>query len=146
MLKAFGHILVLCALLSVVAVVVLQLYNKSNYFTDLPRVSVSKSIKEDLEVLLDEQSQDWFAGEQAGEQATNTTLEPCPDDPPDLIGPFSVEFGHTRTWNEVRRKINAPLQEGGRHKPANCASKHKVTTSLEQGFTDWKGDRKESEL
>lgn len=139
MLKAFSHILVLCVLLSMVTVVVLLFYNKSRYFSDLPRAdilknttgSVSKSIKEDLDGLLDKQIQDLIAFKQKGEQATNTTLGPCPDEPPDLIGPFSVDFGHTRTWNEVRKKVSAPLRDGGRHKPIDCVSKHKVTTFLE---------------
>lgn len=154
MLKVFSYILVLCALLSVVTVVGLLFYNKSNYFADLPKAyilenatgSVSKSMKEELDRLLEKQSQDLIAGKQAGEQATNPTLEPCPDDPPDLIGPFSVDFGHTRTWNEVRRKISAPLQDGGRHKPTNCVSKQKVTTFLEQCLIDFKGEAKEYEL
>lgn len=154
MLKTFSHILVLCALLSVVTVVVLVFYNRSSHFAGVPRSdtvgnvtrSVFKSVKEELDGLLDMQSQDLIAGKQAGQQAANTTLEPCPDDPPDLIGPFSVEFGHTRTWNEVRKKISSPLQDGGRHKPTNCVSKHKVTTSLEHYFGDLKGEGKESEL
>ncbi|TWW54376.1 Beta-1,4-galactosyltransferase 1, partial [Takifugu flavidus] len=53
-------------------------------------------------------------------------LDPCPDHPQNLIGPFSVDFSHSWTWNEVRRKISTPLQDGGRHKPADCVSKHKV--------------------
>lgn len=142
MLKVFHHILVLCALLCVVTIFILLAYNKSSNFADLPRAdilgkatgSVFKSIKEDLDWLLDEQSQNLIAGVQAGKQGSNTTLRPCPDDPPDLIGPFSVDFSHTRTWNEVRRKIGAPLQNGGRHKPTNCVSKHKVTTSYEECF------------
>lgn len=137
MLKAYSHILVLCALLSVTTVVVLLLHNKSSHFADLPRSyvsgnassSISKSTKENLDRLLDEQIRDLIAGKQAGEGAANTTLGPCPDESPDLIGPFSVEFGHPRTWNEVRRKISAPLRDGGRHKPTGCVSKHKVATS-----------------
>uniref|UniRef100_H3CFD4 Galactosyltransferase N-terminal domain-containing protein n=1 Tax=Tetraodon nigroviridis TaxID=99883 RepID=H3CFD4_TETNG len=120
--------------LSVVTVVVLVFYNRSSHFAGVLRSdtvgnvtrSVFKSVKEELDGLLDKQSQDLIAGKQAGQQAANTALEPCPDDPPDLIGPFSVEFGHTRTWNEVRKKISSPLQDGGRHKPTNCVSKHKV--------------------
>lgn len=144
MLKALSHVLLLCALLSVVTVVVLLFYNKSSQFAKLPRAeirtnatsSVSKSIKEELDGLLDKQSQDLVAGILGGQQTINMTLGPCPDDPPDLIGPFSVEFGHTRTWNEVRKKISAPIQDGGRHKPNGCVSKYKVTTSLEKWFTD----------
>lgn len=144
MLKAFSHILVLCAFLSVATVIVLLLYNRNSHFADLPRAyvlgngssSISKSLKENLDFLLDKQSQDLMAGKEVGEGATNTTLEPCPDEPPDLIGPFSVEFGHTRTWNEVRRKISAPLRDGGRHNPTGCVSKHKVATSSQQCFID----------
>ncbi|TWW53804.1 Beta-1,4-galactosyltransferase 1 [Takifugu flavidus] len=60
------------------------------------------------------------------EPAPMDTLDPCPDHPQNLIGPFSVDFSHSWTWNEVRRKISTPLQDGGRHKPADCVSKHKV--------------------
>lgn len=88
--------------------------------------SVSKLLKKHLDDMLGEKSQVLNAGEWAGEQANNKTLEPCPEDSPNLVGPFSVEFSSKRNWNEVRRKISAPLQDGGRHKPPDCVSKDKV--------------------
>lgn len=154
MLKAFSHVLVLCALLSVATVVALLLYNRNSQFADLPRAyllengssSISKSLLENLDWLFDRHSRDFMAGNEVGEGAANTTLEPCPDESPDLIGPFSVEFDHTRTWNEVRRKISAPLRDGGRHNPTSCVSKHKVATPSQQCFIDLEAEGEQFEL
>lgn len=128
MAKTFNNFLVLCAVVIVVTGIVFLFYKESvdlDYLskTDLVEnatVSVSKILKKRLDELLEERMQ-FFDDEK-----TNATLEPCPDDPPNLIGPFSVEFSPNRSWNEVRSKIRAPLQDGGRHKPKNCVSKHKV--------------------
>ncbi|XP_029955863.1 beta-1,4-galactosyltransferase 1-like [Salarias fasciatus] len=55
----------------------------------------------------------------------NATLGPCPADPPALVGPLRVEFNVKRTledvWNAVR-----PLDIGGRYRPPDCISSHKV--------------------
>ncbi|XP_011619161.2 beta-1,4-galactosyltransferase 1-like [Takifugu rubripes] len=134
MLKTFSQILILCALLSVVTVVVLLFYYNSSHLIYLPQAdflgnatnSFSNIIKKGLDKLLEKQSYVLNAGQQAEEPAPMDTLDPCPDHPQNLIGPFSVDFSHSWTWNEVRRKISTPLQDGGRHKPADCVSKHKV--------------------
>lgn len=131
MLKSFSQILILCALLSVVTVVVLLSYYNSSHLIYLPRAdllgnatnSFSNILKKNLNKLLEKQSYVLNAGQQ-------DSLEPCPDRPPNLIGPFSVDFSHSLTWNEVRKKISTPLQNGGRHKPADCVSKHKVRKEL----------------
>lgn len=126
MAKTFNNFLVLCAVVIVVTGIVFLFYKESvdlNYLSKtylVENATVSKILKKRLDELLDERMQ-FFDDEK-----TNTTLEFCPDDPPDLIGPFSVEFSPSRSWNEVRSKIRAPLQDGGRHKPKNCVSKHKV--------------------
>lgn len=128
MVKTFSNFLVLCAVVIVVTGIVFLFYKESvdlNYSSKIDLLgnatdSVSKFLKNRLDELLEERMQ-FF-----NDENTNATLEPCPDDPPNLIGPFSVEFSHNRSWNEVRRKISAPLQDGGRHKPNNCVSKHKV--------------------
>lgn len=49
----------------------------------------------------------------------------CPETPPGLVGPLLVEFSK-RTLEEVRVKVGSPLQEGGRYKPPDCISQHKV--------------------
>lgn len=58
--------------------------------------------------------------------AVHTTLGPCPDTPPKLVGPLRVEFDYKRTWDDVRAEANPALREGGRYKPPNCISQHKV--------------------
>lgn len=128
MVKTFSNFLFLCAVVIVVTGIVFLFYKESvdlNYSSKIDLLgnatgSVSKVLKNRLDELLEERMQ-FF-----NDENTNATLEPCPDDPPNLIGPFSVEFSHNRSWNEVRSKIRAPLQDGGRHKPNNCVSKHKV--------------------
>lgn len=138
MLKTFSQILIPCALLSVATVVVLLFYYNSSHLIYLPRAdflgnatnSFSNIIQKHLDKLLENQNYVLNAGQQAEEPAPMDTLKPCPDRPPNLIGPFSVDFSHSWTWNEVRRKISTPLQDGGRHKPADCVSKHKVRKEL----------------
>lgn len=128
MLKTFNHFLVLCATVIVVTGVVFLFYREKvdlNYLSETDFLgndtdSLSTVLKKRLDELLEERMQFY------NDRKTNGTLEPCPDDPPNLIGPFSVDFSHNRSWNEVRSKISAPLQDGGRHKPKNCVSKHKV--------------------
>ncbi|XP_011606160.2 beta-1,4-galactosyltransferase 1-like [Takifugu rubripes] len=56
----------------------------------------------------------------------STTLGPCPDTPPNLVGPLRVEFHLSHTWNTVRKEVTVPLQDGGRYMPRECLSEHKV--------------------
>lgn len=56
----------------------------------------------------------------------NVTLGPCPETPPNLVGPLRVEFDDKRTLDEVRKEIGSPLGMGGRYKPPDCNSRHKV--------------------
>lgn len=58
--------------------------------------------------------------------ATNKTLELCPDIPPDLVGPLHVDFDFKRTLDDVRQEFQSSLQKGGRFKPSECISRHKV--------------------
>lgn len=60
------------------------------------------------------------------QNSTTKTLEPCPDTPPDLVGPLHVEFETKRTLDEVRKQVGSFLQLGGRYKPPNCVSRQKV--------------------
>lgn len=81
----------------------------------------SKTLKQQLDQFLEEHIEDLQAGE---------TLEPCSDTSPKLLGPFWVDFHHDRTWADVRKKASVSLQEGGRYKPSDCISKHKVDKYL----------------
>ncbi|XP_038142694.1 beta-1,4-galactosyltransferase 1-like isoform X2 [Cyprinodon tularosa] len=57
---------------------------------------------------------------------SNRTLEPCPETPPNLVGPLLVEFNTKRTLEEVTQLVGSSLQPGGRYKPTDCISQHKV--------------------
>ncbi|XP_049422041.1 beta-1,4-galactosyltransferase 1-like [Epinephelus fuscoguttatus] len=57
---------------------------------------------------------------------TIKTLVPCPDTPPNLLGPVHVEFNSTRTLDEVREEVGSPLRLGGWHKPPDCIAQQKV--------------------
>lgn len=128
MVKTFKNFLVLCAAVVAVTGVVFLFYKESEGFNYVSKVdlvenateSISEVFKKRLDELLEERMR-FFSDDK-----TNATLEPCPDDSPNLVGPFSVEFNNNRSWSEVRRKISAPLQDGGRHRPTYCVSKHKV--------------------
>lgn len=57
-------------------------------------------------------------------------LGSCPETPPGLIGSLRVGFGWNLTWDDVRKtRSSLSLQEGGRYKPPNCISNHKVGDS-----------------
>lgn len=58
--------------------------------------------------------------------AANQTLEPCPDTPPDLVGPLHVDFKLKRSLDELRQEFKSSLQKGGRYKPPECISQQKV--------------------
>uniref|UniRef100_A0A3Q4AP37 Galactosyltransferase N-terminal domain-containing protein n=1 Tax=Mola mola TaxID=94237 RepID=A0A3Q4AP37_MOLML len=71
------------------------------------------------------QSKHTKANEEKNEEPAKT-LGPCPDTPPNLFGSLHVEFDYKRSWDEVRKEVSPLLQEGGRYKPLDCFSKHKV--------------------
>lgn len=65
----------------------------------------------------------------------NKTEEPtgqleCPDTPPDLKGPLRVEFNFKVNIDDLRKDYNGTLQDGGRYKPTDCVSKHKVAVII----------------
>ena len=61
----------------------------------------------------------------------NPTLEPCPETPPNLLGPINVEFKTKRTLDDVREELGQLLQDGGLYKPPDCIAQQKV--GLHQG-------------
>lgn len=67
----------------------------------------------------------------------STTLGPCPDTPPNLVGPLRVEFHRSHTWNTVRKEVTVPLQDGGRYMPKECFSEHKVGETGTQWTWIW---------
>lgn len=122
-LTKFNYFLFFCGFLCVVSITLFLLYSRSDFaYTKSDYVAngtdrLSKTVKQQLDQFLEEHIEDPRAGE---------TLESCADTSPKLLGPFWVDFHHNRTWNDVRKKASASLQEGGRYKPSNCISKHKV--------------------
>lgn len=53
-------------------------------------------------------------------------LSACPEVPPDLVGPLRIDFNFKVNLDDMRKQYSRTLQEGGRYKPHNCVSKHKV--------------------
>lgn len=133
MLKKLFKGLALFGCLSIGCFVVLLFYRKnSTSFTKLYSVAngndtLSQLIKQPVKQL-------WVTTEapKARQEKTqmpaptNKTLGPCPDTPPNLVGPLLVEFDYKRTLDEVRTHIRAPLHEGGRYKPPDCIAQQKV--------------------
>ncbi|XP_061877990.1 beta-1,4-galactosyltransferase 1-like [Entelurus aequoreus] len=59
--------------------------------------------------------------------AGNKTLRTCPDTPPNLVGPLYVAFNSHLVLEQVWRVVGSPaLHIGGRYKPLDCTSQHKV--------------------
>ncbi|XP_060696402.1 beta-1,4-galactosyltransferase 1-like [Hemiscyllium ocellatum] len=52
-------------------------------------------------------------------------LQPCPDTPPHLVGPLSIEFSQTVDLEDVKN-TNSLLREGGRFTPVECTALQKV--------------------
>ncbi|XP_015830586.3 beta-1,4-galactosyltransferase 2 [Nothobranchius furzeri] len=63
---------------------------------------------------------------QVNDSAVEDSLKPCPETPPNLLGPIQVEFETNRFMDDVRKKVGSFLQMGGRYKPPDCISKQKV--------------------
>lgn len=53
-------------------------------------------------------------------------LPACPETPPDLKGPLRIEFNFKVNLDDMKKQYNGTLREGGRFKPPDCVSKHKV--------------------
>lgn len=58
--------------------------------------------------------------------AADEIIGPCPDTPPNLVGPLRVEFNKTRTLDWVGEQVGSLLQIGGRFKPLHCVAQQKV--------------------
>ncbi|KAF3703478.1 Beta-1,4-galactosyltransferase 1 [Channa argus] len=57
---------------------------------------------------------------------TDKSLAPCPETPPNLVGPLHVEFIDNRTLDQVRQVFSSSLQNGGRYRPPDCIAQQKV--------------------
>lgn len=130
MLKKIYNILVLSAIFTLVCCLLLLSYKPDtiSYLSyegkdallNIAQNHTDQFWKELIEHLKGEDETTWTTV-----AVSTTTLGPCPDTPPKLIGPLRVEFDQ-RTWDDVRAEASPALQEGGRYKPPDCISKHKV--------------------
>lgn len=134
--------MVLFAFLSLSCVVVLLCFSKTSTLTMTEPFSTAhrkdtflRTVKQRLDNFWKVKSEAPEAPEASTEAGTkairtttpvNVTLGPCPETPPNLVGPLHVEFDYKRTLDEVRKEVGSPLGVGGRYKPPDCISKHKV--------------------
>lgn len=135
MKKQLYNVLALCTFFIMVCLVMLLGYSQSSTLTYLTRPhdvnenqTLSGIAKQRVDQFWRLQSKDTKANEEKNEEPAplNKTLGPCPDTPPNLFGSLHVEFDYKRSWDEVRKEVSPLLQEGGRDKPPDCISKHKV--------------------
>ncbi|XP_041824314.1 beta-1,4-galactosyltransferase 1-like [Melanotaenia boesemani] len=64
------------------------------------------------------------------QSVSNRTLETCPDLPPNLVGPLKVDFYSKKTLEDIKKEVGSSLQMGGRYKPPDCISQHKVAVII----------------
>uniref|UniRef100_A0A3Q3VX29 Beta-1,4-galactosyltransferase n=1 Tax=Mola mola TaxID=94237 RepID=A0A3Q3VX29_MOLML len=126
------NVLALCTFFIMVCLVMLLGYSQSSTLTYLTRphdVNENQTLSGIAKQCVDQfwrlQSKHTKANEEKNEEPAKT-LGPCPDTPPNLFGSLHVEFDYKRSWDEVRKEVSPLLQEGGRYKPLDCFSKHKV--------------------
>lgn len=115
MLKKLFKFLALFAFLSLACFVLLMLYSKDStvFFTKPYHVANGNDT---LSWVINESVQQLWA----------KLLGPCPDTPPNLFSPLTVDFNSKWTLDEVTQEVSSPLQEGGKYKPPDCISQHKV--------------------
>lgn len=124
MLKKISHGFFLSIVFSLAVCVFLLSFSSSNTISS--RLSRKDGL---LDVLQQRVNKFWRIEEQITRAVVtleNTTLGPCPETPPGLVGPLRVEFDFSHTWHDVREKLRLSLQRGGRYKPPDCISNHKV--------------------
>lgn len=132
MLKKLFHVLALFAFLSLACYVLLLFYSKSSTFDikpyDVGNGNISFSSVKTVQPVLEIKTEvpKISKGEFQTQAPTKKTLGPCPDTPPNLVGPLHVEFDKKRTLDEVRNTVSFGLQEGGRYKPPDCVARQKV--------------------
>lgn len=136
------NIYALWAVVSMVCVIVLIHYNKnSTYLTERGYLGNEKDHLSGTDMQVDPFWDINYEFQNAPESSRvktvkpvhrSTTLGPCPDTPSNLVGPLWVDFHHSHTWNKVRKDVSAQLQDGGRYKPRECFSEHKVGEHVTQ--------------
>lgn len=131
MLKKFFNLLVLFAVISLVCFV-LVLYTRDHFSFIAPKSEgnqvVSREAKRDVKQpgVRKIQVQKPSNGRAQTPASVNRTLGPCPEAPPNLVGPLYVGFDFGRTLEDVRTLFSSSLEAGGRFKPRDCVAKQKV--------------------
>lgn len=130
MLQKVFSVVAAFALFTLGCYVVLLRYSKNPTGIVLTKPNVVKdgnnsfiwTLKEDVKEVTEMKTE----APKAPKAPTNKTLGPCPDTSPHLVGPLRVEFNFKRTLDEVRKGVSDLVQDGGRYKPPDCISRHKV--------------------
>lgn len=135
-LKRSFNFLALFSFFSVACFALVLFYSRRNFMAIVPETHIltlgnktfSGIVKERVAKLLAKRIE---ASNKSSEMAripsaVNIPLGPCPDNPPDLVGPLLIEFDFRRTWEYVRKEVSPSLQKGGRFKPKDCVAKQKV--------------------
>lgn len=134
MLKTLFNFVALFAFLTLACFVVALLYMKNNTLTFLIKPhgvpNGNKSFTLEIKEHIQQLSMESEASQQKIDTQVNKTLGPCPPTSPKLVGPLRVEFNFKRTLDEVRKEVGSDLQNGGRYKPPDCISQHKVTEQM----------------
>lgn len=127
MLKKLFVLLALFAFLSLACSVVLLLYRENKILTYIINKEENRNealdrlvkdrVKELMQMKVSKAEEETFDGKLLGF---------CPNEPPGLVGPLLVEFNYQRTMEEVKKELAPQLQLGGRFKPPDCITPHKV--------------------
>ncbi|XP_033494292.2 beta-1,4-galactosyltransferase 1-like [Epinephelus lanceolatus] len=132
MLKKLFNILVFFCFLSMACFAVLLFHSRNGAFFLFTKPQSMENgndtLSQWIKTLFNLTTQDPNAGREGTQMSPVTikTLVPCPDTPPNLLGPVHVEFNSTRTLDEVREEVGSPLRLGGWHKPPDCIAQQKV--------------------
>lgn len=62
-------------------------------------------------------------------RAKVVTFSPCPDNPPQLVGPLKIEFTQLITFEEIKDQ-NPNVRTGGRFTPKECIALQKVAVII----------------
>ncbi|XP_068604325.1 beta-1,4-galactosyltransferase 1-like [Brachionichthys hirsutus] len=128
-LKKHYNVLAILAFFSLTCFVVLLFYNKSNsYYVVAGKDPISKLINEHVQQLWATRTE--VPPKETMTEAMKRSLGPCPEEPPNLVGPLLVSFNFKLTMEDVKRDIGTRLEEGGRYKTSECIARQKVAVVI----------------
>ncbi|XP_059182998.1 beta-1,4-galactosyltransferase 1-like [Centropristis striata] len=133
MLKKLFKALALFTVISVASFLLFLCYSKNRAFNNFTKPVRTAKENSTLSRLSDLQTGAQNASKGQPQVAPTESIKPlgpCPDNPPNLVGPLHVDFKTERNLDDVRKEIGVPLQEGGRYKPPDCIAKQKVAVII----------------